>query len=118
MEAVLAYSLRLPLLIIHHNGIRRGIFDRGAISAFLYEIDMIDPSWPMQKSTHGALMKWKTDCIAQPLPASANQTVAENTQACPNCSSADRPFRMSPIGSVFQDIAGGRWECSRCKLVM
>ena len=30
IEAGLAYARELPLLVIHHRGVRRGIFDRGA----------------------------------------------------------------------------------------
>lgn len=39
IEATLAYAKKLPLLLIHHKGISRGIFDRGAIGKFIYEKD-------------------------------------------------------------------------------
>ena len=66
IEAALAYSQQLPLLVIHHRGIKRGVFDRGAVSTFLHEVDLLDPTWPMQPSTNGALLKWKKDCLTAP----------------------------------------------------
>ncbi len=41
IEAVLAYSLKKPLLIIHDNGISRGIFDRGAINNFIVTLNLL-----------------------------------------------------------------------------
>jgi hypothetical protein len=49
IEAGLAYARGLPLLAIHHLGVRRGIFDRGAMSTFLYERDLASPAWPLAK---------------------------------------------------------------------
>ena len=77
IEAALAYSQQLPLLVIHHEGIKRGVFDRGAASTFLHELDLRDPAWPMQRHVTGALLKWKKDCLAERVPprtASAQAT--------------------------------------------
>jgi hypothetical protein len=63
IEASLAYARNLPLLIIHHSGIRRGVFDRGAISRFIYEIDLADPGWPLRQDIQGALTTWKANVL-------------------------------------------------------
>ncbi len=60
IEAALAYSIGHPLLIIHHKNIKRGIFDRGTCNAFIYEIDMTDPSWSLSSEISGVLKNWKS----------------------------------------------------------
>lgn len=59
LEAALAYSRSLPLLFIHHSGVKRGVFDRGAIDAFLYCKDLRRPDWCMDDDVNGALQTWK-----------------------------------------------------------
>lgn len=66
IEAGLAYARGLPLLVIHHTGIGRGIFDRGAISSFIYELDLTDPAWPLLEKVRGAVQTWKTDVLGVP----------------------------------------------------
>ncbi len=63
IEAGLAHARGLPLLAIHHTGIDRGIFNRGAMNAFLYQRDLADPGWPLAKELQGALKAWKTECL-------------------------------------------------------
>lgn len=63
IEAGLAYARGLPLLAIHHLGVRRGIFDRGAMSTFLYERDLASPAWPLAEDLQGAIAKWKRECL-------------------------------------------------------
>jgi hypothetical protein len=63
IEAGLAYARRLPLLVIHHVGVGRGIFDRGATPTFLYERDLSAPAWPLSPDLQGAINKWKRDCL-------------------------------------------------------
>jgi hypothetical protein len=63
IEAGLAYARGLPLLAIHHLGVRRGIFDLGAMSTFLYERDLSLPAWPLAKDLQGAIAKWKQECL-------------------------------------------------------
>lgn len=60
IEAALAYSIGHPLLIIHHNQISRGIFDRGACNSFIYEVDMNTSDWSMSNEIIGSLKNWKT----------------------------------------------------------
>jgi hypothetical protein len=66
IEAALAYSQQLPLMMLHHTGIKRGVFDRGAASVFVYELDLTDPAWAMQPAANGAILKWKKECLAMP----------------------------------------------------
>lgn len=64
IEAGLAHARGLPLLAIHHIGIDRGIFSRGAMNAFLYQRDLSDASWPLAHDLQGALKAWKEECLA------------------------------------------------------
>lgn len=61
IEAALSHSLNLPLLVVHHKTIGRGIFDRGASNSFLHKVDMIDASWAMSDGISGALLNWKNE---------------------------------------------------------
>lgn len=63
IEAGLAHAMKKPLLVIHHEGVTRGVFDRGAISSFIYSINMGNPSWPMLAQIAGAVKKWKQDVL-------------------------------------------------------
>lgn len=58
IEGALAYAKGLPVLFIHHKGVKRGVFDRGAVNKFLYEIDLTDPGWPLGKNISGAINSW------------------------------------------------------------
>lgn len=58
IETGLAYAKGLPALLIHHKNIKRGVFDRGAVNSFLYEIDLSNPSWPLIDRVSGALTSW------------------------------------------------------------
>lgn len=63
IEGGLAHASGLPLLAIHHTGIDRGIFSRGAMNAYLYQRDLTDPGWPLAKELQGALKAWRTECL-------------------------------------------------------
>lgn len=58
IEASLAYSLNLPLLVIHDSSVSRGIFDRGTLNSFLYSTDFENPAWFMKTDIAGALATW------------------------------------------------------------
>jgi hypothetical protein len=58
IEAGLAYASSLPLLIIHHMTVKRGIFDRGASNCFLHAVDFADPAWALDSKIAGALNSW------------------------------------------------------------
>jgi len=66
IEAGLAYAKGLPLLTVHHRGVKRGVFDRGAVNSFVYEIDLTDAAWPLDERISGALTKWTKDVVKNP----------------------------------------------------
>ena len=59
IEAGLAYAKGFPLLVIHHKGVQRGIFDRGAISKFLHEVDLSNSTWFSDEPIIGAISAWR-----------------------------------------------------------
>ena len=61
IEAGLAHALELPLLIIHHNDVSRGVFDRGVLNNFVYQKNFTDSSWGISSDVTGALTKWKSN---------------------------------------------------------
>lgn len=63
IEAGLAYASSLPLLVIHHNGVCRGIFDRGALNSFIFSKDFKDPTWPNHNDLSGAIRSWRNDVL-------------------------------------------------------
>ena len=75
IEATLAFSKNLPLLVIHHKGISRGIFDRGAISKFIYEKDLSKNNWFLSDDISGALMRWKSSIVQRQKEESGVSTV-------------------------------------------
>ena len=58
IEAALAYSLQLPVLVIHDVSVGRGIFDHGAANAFIYAVDFSSDSWSLTDKISGALGAW------------------------------------------------------------
>lgn len=75
IEGALAHSLNHPMLVIHHLGVKRGIFDRGACNAFLHSVDMSDPSWVISKSISGALTNWKDKLVKVDKQSPVNETL-------------------------------------------
>lgn len=61
IESALSHSLNLPLLIVHHKTIVRGIFDLGASNSFLHKVDMMNTVWPLSQGISGALIDWKNE---------------------------------------------------------
>ena len=59
IEAALAYSKKKPLLIIHDEGISRGIFDRGALAGYIYDVNFNNENWYANEDIMGALQSWK-----------------------------------------------------------
>lgn len=120
LEAGLAYSAGLPLLVIHHKNVTRGVFDRGVMNAFLHSVDLASSNWSMQPSLNGALNKWHDNCSSGGANFSQSKTqlkMPEGKPVCPNCSTSSKQIYLSPIPSPFSEIAGGEWECSKCKYV-
>lgn len=59
IEAALSYALQKPILVIHHQGITRGVFDRGTTGSFIHEVDFSDPEWSKSRQIIGAFESWK-----------------------------------------------------------
>lgn len=62
LEAALAYSIGLPIILIKHTTISRGIFDRGVLNAFVHSVDMARSACSMDESISGSLQQWKRNC--------------------------------------------------------
>ncbi|OIQ97470.1 hypothetical protein GALL_204800 [mine drainage metagenome] len=63
IETAIAYSLGLPLLVIHDTNVTRGVFDRGVLNSFLYSKNFADTSWSISDEIIGALSKWKDELM-------------------------------------------------------
>ncbi len=87
IETSLAYSQGLPVLVVHHLNVTRGIFDRGVMNAFVHEIDMKSPSWSINNAFDGALNKWMEDCKKGNANFSA-LVIEKDAPICPSCSTA------------------------------
>ncbi len=124
IEAGLAYAKGLPLLVIHHTGVRRGIFDRGAIGKFLYEVDLSDSTWFSKEPIIGAIVAWKDrlpETIPESSPASVQQDdlqfdprlgifISEKTGSsyCTSC------YHLSPSKKVELQVQNNGWRCHAC----
>jgi hypothetical protein len=60
IEAALSHSLDLPMLIVHHKTVARGIFDRGACNSYLHKVNMEESNWAISDGVSGALLNWKS----------------------------------------------------------
>ena len=70
IDAGLAYARILPMIVIHHRGVTRGIFDRGALNSFIFAKDFSDPTWSVSDDISGALRAWKNK-VSEFSPASS-----------------------------------------------
>jgi hypothetical protein len=116
IEAGLAYARQLPLLLIHHQGVVRGIFDRGATNSYIYERDLAIPHWSLAEDIQGALQKWLRECLGiVPLQPRTSGRLGE-LPTCPNCSTHARLAYMNPLPPDFAIIEGVTHECPQCDL--
>jgi hypothetical protein len=109
IEAGLAHARGIPLLVIHHHGISRGIFDRGAIANFIYELDLADPAWPLRPEVQGAIANWKNDVLTG-IPASGGSVV---TAKSIGRGAADAPMANRPTHYCKNcgTVPGGSTKC-------
>jgi hypothetical protein len=116
IEAALAYSKNLPLLVIHHPGVSRGIFDRGTLNSFVHEIDLAAPAWCLGEGINGAVQSWKGRIgQASPPNSTAKQLVQNGAiPVCPNCSASAKSVYLRPIPSDFIAIENATHECPAC----
>jgi hypothetical protein len=111
IEAALAYSKSLPLLVIHHTTVSRGIFDRGVMNAFIHTIDLTSPTWSMNTSLDGAITKWKEYCKSGNSNFLASPTIDPTKPTCPNCTTKAKPIYLSKLPNGFRL---GKWRCPSC----
>lgn len=116
LEAGLAYAAGLPLLVIHHNSVTRGIFDRGVLNAFLHQVDLSKNNWSMHPSINGALVQWKDKCLNGRANFQQNNKAAAlpGKPICPNCSTKQSPIYMKPVGHDFINLLNANWDCPKC----
>ncbi|QSX35610.1 transposase [Shewanella sedimentimangrovi] len=112
IEAALAYSKGLPLIMFHHKGVTRGVFDRGVMNAFIHEVDFTSATWSMEPALNGAIKKWKANCESGNSNFGVTATVDPNKPTCPNCSNKSKPMYLSPLPSSMKRF--GSWTCSAC----
>jgi hypothetical protein len=115
IEAGLAYARSLPLLVTHHFGVCRGIFDRGAINTFLYEKDLSDPAWSLSPEISGALRSWYDQVVkGESLPTGQAQQVVVSEPSCPNCFTPGRKVYLSRLPKDFATAFDATHECAKC----
>jgi len=128
IEAGLAYARGIPLLVIHHPGITRGIFDRGAIAKFIYEVDFADSAWPLRPEVQGAIGNWKKDVLTDAtigIPSSRVGVVAMKTadpamtkrptHYCSNCGTVPGGSTTCLPGYTHNFVAwSGEAFCRNC----
>ena len=98
IEAGLAYARGLPLLVIHHRGVSRGIFDRGALSSFVYELNLEEAAWPLSERVRGAVETWKRDVLDGP-------RLIRPTSGPPETAEPSRPALASEHIAVLKFMA-------------
>ena len=114
IEAALAYESKLPLLLVHHHNVSRGIFDRGTLNCFVYERDLADSSWPLATDLSGALFKWRAK-VASGAELPIRMPVVESTSPqCPNCSTTRTRIYLSPLPGDFVKFENVSHECTTC----
>jgi hypothetical protein len=124
IEAGLAYAKGLPLLVIHHKGVQRGIFDRGAINKFIYEVDLSNSTWFTTESIIGAIESWRQR-LNKTSPAESFESpqqddlkfdqrlgifISEKTGSsyCSHC------YYLSPSKRVELQVKDTGWRCNAC----
>ncbi|HEQ3590677.1 TPA: hypothetical protein VGT17_005440 [Vibrio harveyi] len=112
IEASLAYSKGIPLIMFHHRGVSRGVFDRGVMNAFVHEVDFQSPAWSMDPALNGAIQKWKANCESGNSNFSATAEVDPDKPTCPNCTTKTKPIYLSELPLSFSDF--GKWRCPTC----
>ncbi len=115
IEAGLAYSMKLPLLVIHHTGINRGIFDRGALNSFLFTKDLTDPIWSTDEDITGALRSWRDEVLGtKPTPSSQRNTIYDEISK-----NTDNLWSIQAIGRKIVDprpVGRSHRESAECRI--
>lgn len=112
IEAALAYSKGLPIIILHHIGVSRGVFDRGVMNAFAHEVDFSQSGWCLNSGLNGAIQKWKLNCESGNSNFGIITKVDPSKPICPNCSNKAKPIYLSALPKSFSSF--GKWRCPLC----
>jgi hypothetical protein len=112
IEAALAYSKGIPIIIFHHKGVSRGVFDRGVMNAFVHEVDFSSATWSMDLALNGAIQKWKSNCESGNSNFGVTAKVDPDKPTCPNCTTKAKPIYLSALPQSFCEF--GEWKCSLC----
>jgi hypothetical protein len=115
IEAALAYSKGLPIIILHHLGVTRGVFDRGVMNAFIHEVDFSQSGWCLNSGLNGAIQKWKLNCESGNSNFGITAKVDPTKPVCPNCSTKAKPIYLSALPQDFSDF--GKWRCTLCNFM-
>lgn len=58
IETAIAYTLKKPVLIIHHKEIARGVFDKGGVNNILFSEDLRREDWITEKRIQGVFRRF------------------------------------------------------------
>lgn len=115
IEAGLAYSMKIPLLVIHHIGINRGIFDRGALNSFLFSKDLTNPAWSSEEDINGALRSWRDEVLGfKPTPMLQRDSIYDGI-----FKSKDIVWTIQAIGRKINDprpVGSSHRESTECRI--
>ncbi len=115
IEAGLAYSKKLPLLVIHHIGINCGIFDRGALNSFLFSKDLTNPAWSNEEDISGAIRSWRDDVLGfKPTPTSQRNSIYDGILRSKNV-----VWTIQAIGRKISDpmpVGSAHRENTECRI--
>lgn len=112
IEAALAYSKGLPLLVIHHITVSRGVFDRGVMNAFIHSLDLTKSTWSIEPAMDGAFSRWKENFVTGNSNFSVSAPNTSGKLICPNCLTTSKPIYLSKLPKHF---TLANWTCSICK---
>lgn len=116
IEAALAYSKGIPIIMFHHKGVSRGVFDRGVMNAFVHEVDFSSATWSMDMALNGAIQKWKLNCDSGNSNFGVTAKVDPDKPTCPNCTTKAKPIYLSALPKNFRKF--GEWRCSLCNYMV
>lgn len=116
IEASLAYSKGIPIIMFHHKGVSRGVFDRGVMNAFVHEVDFSSATWSMDPALNGAIQKWKSNCDSGNSNFGVTAKVDPDKPTCPNCTTKAKPIYLSALPKSFRNF--GEWKCSLCNYMV
>lgn len=112
IEAALAYSKGIPLIMFHHKNVTRGVFDRGVMNAFVHEVDLTSATWSMGSALNGAIQKWRSNCESGNSNFGVTAKVDPDIPTCPNCTTKAKPIYLSALPESFRSF--GEWKCNGC----